>query len=118
MGELLDRYHERSAPLPGDAAEIPTEFHLWIALTFARLLFFEGGLFARVASRLAPEGSPGRLHSEIRLAEVLAIAPIDSPDDERLELRFADNTQARIVCAYAGEGTAFRAAFEEARRAR
>ena len=70
MGELIDSYREAAAPAPlaGEAAEIPSHFHFWIGLTPQRLLFFEGGLVARLGGELAPEGSPGPLHSTIALS--------------------------------------------------
>ena len=117
MGELLDSYHAATQTLAGEAAGIPAGFHFWIALTSTRLLFFEGGVIARLGAKLAPEGSPRALHSEIALAAVLAIDPLDGFEDERLELRFMDGSRATVICAHAGEGGAFRAAFEKAKRA-
>ena len=116
MGELLDSYHEGQPPLAGEASEVPGAFHFWIALTSRRLLFFEGGAIARLGSRLAPEGSARALHSEIPLADVLAIEPLGAFADERLELRFSDESRATVICAHTGEGGAFREAFEEAKR--
>ena len=48
-----------------------------------------------MVARLAPEGSLRVLRSEIPLADVLAITPLDAPGDERLELRFIDEPRAR-----------------------
>jgi len=116
MGELLDCYYA-APPLAGEASEVPSQFHFWIALTSRRLLFFEGGVIARLGSRLAPEGSARALHSEIALADVLAIEPLGGSGDDRLDLRFADGSRATVICAHRGEGGAFRAAFEQAKRA-
>ena len=116
MGELLDSYHAATQTLAGEAAGIPAGFHFWIALTSTRLLFFEGGVIARLGSRLAPEGSARVLYSEIPLADVLAIEPLGAFQDERLELRFSDESRATVICAHKGEGGAFRLAFEEAKR--
>jgi len=117
MGELIDSYRAGARPLTGEAAEVPAQFHFWIGLTSQRLLFFEGGLIARVGARLAPEGSPGPLYSAIALADVLAIEARDAHGHDRLELRFADDSHASVTCAHAGEGSAFCAAFEQAREA-
>jgi hypothetical protein len=117
MGELLDCYHASTLTPTGDASEVPSAFHFWIALTSARLLFFEGGVIARLGAKLAPEGSARTLHSEIALADVLAIEPLGALEDERLELRFADGSRSTVICAHAGEGQAFRAAFADAKRA-
>ena len=116
MGELLDCYHAAAAPLAGEASGVPRDFHFWIALTSQRLLFFEGGVIARLGSRIAPEGSARVLYSEIPLADVLAIEPLGAFQDERLELRFSDESRATVICAHKGEGGAFRLAFEEAKR--
>ena len=117
MGELLDRYHVAPPPLAGEASGVPSQFHFWIALTSKRLLFFEGGVIARLGSRLAPEGSARALHSQIALADVLAIEPLDGPEDERLELRFIDELAGHRDLRARGGGGAFRAAFEQAKRA-
>ena len=116
MGELLDRYNASTPANTGDASEVPSAFHFWIALTSTRLLFFEGGAIGRLA-KLAREGSPPEFHGEIALADVLAIEPVDSLEDERLELSFGDGSRATVICAHAGEGGAFRLAFEQAKRA-
>ena len=116
MGELLDAYRARAPILAGEASGVPTGFHFWIALTSTRLFFFEGGVIARLGAKLAREGS-ARVHSEIALADVLAITPLDAPEDERLELRFIDESRATVICEHTGEGGAFRVAFEEAKRA-